>query len=128
MISDQCQALERDNIFGEADQKKKMVLRECGPNEMIPSVMKEGAQVKEFEPDFFIVSVAHGQPKTKKDFNILKNYDFPVFNRGKAPNKEDFKNYIKRHKSEPSQRKFACFQLLIYISELMDPDTALIIA
>mmetsp|Transcript_25478 Transcript_25478/g.19234 ORF Transcript_25478/g.19234 Transcript_25478/m.19234 type:complete len:88 (-) Transcript_25478:112-375(-) len=87
-----------------------MVLREGGPNEMIPAVMKEGATVKEFEPDFFIVSVAHGQPKTKKDYNILKCYDFPMFNRdGNKPTKQDFKNYVKRHKSEPSQRKFACF-------------------
>lgn len=45
---------------------------------MIPSVVKEGKNVKEFEPDFFIVSVGNGQPKTKKDYNILKNYDFPV--------------------------------------------------
>ena len=37
-----------------------MVLREGGPNEMIPSVVKEGKTVKEFEPDFFIVSIGHG--------------------------------------------------------------------
>lgn len=80
-----------------------MILREPGPNEMIPSVMKEGKTVKEFEPDFFIVSLAHGQPKTKKDYNILKNYDFPVFNRnGKFPNRQDYKNYIKKHKNESS--------------------------
>jgi nuclear protein localization family protein 4 len=60
MVSDQCQALERDNIFGETDQKKKMVVREPGPNEMVPSVMKEGKPVKDFEPDFFIVSLGHG--------------------------------------------------------------------
>lgn len=37
-----------------------MVLREEGKNEKIPSVLKEGKPVKEFEPDFFIVSLAHG--------------------------------------------------------------------
>jgi hypothetical protein len=37
-----------------------MVLRQPAPNEMIPSVMKEGKRVNEFEPDFFIVSLAHG--------------------------------------------------------------------
>jgi nuclear protein localization family protein 4 len=60
-----------------------MVLREPGPNEMIPSVLKEGKPAKEFEPDFFIVSLAHGQPKGLKDYNILKNHDFPVMNRDK---------------------------------------------
>jgi hypothetical protein len=68
-----------------------MVLREGGPNEMIPSVVKEGKPAKEFEPDFFIVSLGNGQPKTKKDYNYLKNYDFPVHNRnGKRPAKKDF--------------------------------------
>ena len=95
MVSDQCQALERDNVFGNTDQRKKMVLREPAENEMIPSVVMEGKPVKEFEPDFFIVSLSNGQPKTKKDYNILKNYDFPVRNRGgKAPTRKDFKDYI----------------------------------
>ena len=68
-----------------------MILREPGPNEMIPSVVREGKPVKEFEPDFFIVSLAHGQPKNTKDYNILKNYDFPNINRGnKKVVKKDF--------------------------------------
>lgn len=37
-----------------------MTLREPGPTEMIPSVVREGKPVKEFEPDFFIVSLGHG--------------------------------------------------------------------
>lgn len=39
MISDQCQALERDNVFGESDSRKKMVLREPASNEVIPTVI-----------------------------------------------------------------------------------------
>ena len=79
-----------------------MVLREPAFNEMIPSVVKDGKTVKEFEPDFFIVSLAHGQPKGNRDYNILKNYDFPFMNRPKAQTRQDYKDYIKRHKSEPS--------------------------
>ena len=60
MVSDQCQALERDNIFGNSEQRKKMVLREPAENEMIPSVVTQGKPVKEFDPDFFIVSLANG--------------------------------------------------------------------
>jgi len=37
-----------------------MILREANPNEMIPSVLKEGKPAKEFEPDFFIVSLSNG--------------------------------------------------------------------
>ena len=91
MVSDQCQALERDDVFGNSDSRKKMILREPAENEMIPSIVMEGKTVKEFEPDFFIVSLNNGQPKTKKDYNYLKNYDFPVRNRiSKMPNKKDF--------------------------------------
>jgi hypothetical protein len=39
MISDQCQALERDNVFGESDSRKKMILREPAYNEVIPTVI-----------------------------------------------------------------------------------------
>lgn len=91
MISDQCQALERDNVFGTSEQRKKMVLREPAENEMIPSVVMQGKPVKEFEPDFFIVSLGNGQPKGKKEYKYLKNYDFPVRNRNaKAIVKKDF--------------------------------------
>jgi nuclear protein localization family protein 4 len=116
-------------VFGNSESRKKMVLREPAENEMIPSVVMEGKSVKEFEPDFFIVSLANGQPKGKKDYNYLKNYDFPVRNRSaKAIVKKDFKDYIIRHKSEQSQRKYACFSLLLYIAEMLDIDTALTIA
>ena len=50
-------------------------------HDMLPMVMKENKPVTEFEPDFFIVSLAHGQPKKKRDYNILKLYDFPAENR-----------------------------------------------
>lgn len=59
-VSDQCQALERDNVFGNSESRKKMILREPASNEMIPSVLMEGKTVKEFEPDFFIVSLGNG--------------------------------------------------------------------
>ncbi len=62
MASDLCQALERDQVLGDSQNPKKMVIREPKSNESMPAVLQEGAPVKEFEPDFFIVSLAHGQP------------------------------------------------------------------
>ena len=68
-----------------------MILREPKPNENIPSVVMEGKSVKEFDPDYFIVSLANGQPKGKKDYNYIKNYDFPIRNRkSKVPIKKDY--------------------------------------
>jgi NPL4 family len=129
MVSDQCQALERDNVFGNSESRKNMILREAGPNEMIPSVVKEGKPAKEFEPDFFIVSLGNGQPRSGIDYRYLKYYDFPVYNRGKKePTVKDFQDYLKRHKGEPSQKKYASFQLLVFLAEFLDPHTAQVIA
>jgi hypothetical protein len=48
----------------------------------MPAVLREGAPVKEFEPDFFLVALASGQPNANNiQFNILKRYDYPVMNR-----------------------------------------------
>lgn len=107
-----------------------MIVREANPNEMIPSVLKEGKPAKEFEPDFFIVSLANGQPKSNKDYKYMKNYDFPSYNKPgkKPPVKKDFQDYLKRHKGEVSQKKYACFSLLLYLAEMLDIHTALAIA
>lgn len=82
MASDQCQALERDNVLGDSPDPKKMIIREPKHDEAMPAVLREGAPVKEFEPDFFLVSLAHGQPNANNtQFNILKRYDYPTKNR-----------------------------------------------
>lgn len=60
MISDQGQALERDNVFGSSESRKKMVVRVPNENEMVPSIVTDGKSVKDFDPEFFIVSLAHG--------------------------------------------------------------------
>ena len=100
MASDICQALERDNVLGNSDDPKKLVVREPGPVEAMPAILREGAGVKEFEPDFMLVSLAHGQPTGDNlSFNILKRYDYPVINRfGKKPTHQDLKNFINQSK------------------------------
>ena len=128
MVSDQCQALERDNVFGESDNRKLLKVREPGPDDMVPTMLTQGKGVKEVEPEFFIVSLAHGQPQHEKDYNILKIHDFPAKNRDKPATQNEFKGYLKKYKSEKSERKFANFQLLLYIAQLLDIDTAVAIA
>lgn len=86
-----------------------MKVRVPGENEMVPSFVTKGQNVTEFEPDFFIVSVAHGQPAHDKDYNVIKIHDFPAANRGREATKAEFKGYLRKYKAEPSQRRFACF-------------------
>ena len=83
MASDNCQTLERDNVFrANMDDPKLLAVREPKPDEAMPPFLREGTGVKEFETDFMIVSLAHGQPnENNTQFNILKRYDYPVMNR-----------------------------------------------
>ena len=108
-------------------------------DDMVPSILMEGKAKTEFDPDFFIVQLGHGQPKADQDFNILKNYDFPVENRQQpltvssnsnnlSIQNEDLKSYVQRHKHEDKARKFADFHFLFYLMKTFDIETVLTIA
>jgi nuclear protein localization family protein 4 len=102
--------------------------RDPGHSDMVPPFLRQGKTVKEFEPEFFIVTMAHGQPAPTTDYGILKIHDFPATNRGTPATKNEFKGYLKKYKPEPTERRFANFHLLLYIADLLDVDTALTIA
>lgn len=57
MVSDLCQALERDEVFDEPKSKKEMLVRKPGKNEILSSVYMESKPVEAFDPDFCIVNV-----------------------------------------------------------------------
>ena len=61
-----CQALERDHIFDELKDKKLMQVRKAKRGEILPTIYMEGKESSKFNPDFFIVNVAHGVPSDKK--------------------------------------------------------------
>ena len=42
MASDQCQALERDDVLGDSTDPKKMIIREPKREEAMPAVLREG--------------------------------------------------------------------------------------
>ena len=116
MISDQGQALERDGVFGESQDPNKMTVREAGEKEMVPNVLQENKQVKDFVTDYFIVSLAHGQPAHGKDYSVLKVTEAPK-------NKAEFTGYLKKYKSLPTQHRFANFGLLMFIGGYIDDAT-----
>ncbi len=57
MVSDLCQALERDGVFENSKSKKEMQVKKPKKNEMISSVYMESKPVETFDPDFCIVNV-----------------------------------------------------------------------
>jgi len=73
--------MEKNNIFGDSDRRKFMKVRDSkDERDVLPSIIVSGKTVTEFEPDFFIVNVAHGHSAHNK-FSIIKHADFPVENR-----------------------------------------------
>jgi nuclear protein localization protein 4 homolog len=81
MVSDQFQQLEMDEVFTESGRRKVLQVRQSlHSTDIIPNFIYEGKSVSEFEPDFFIVNVAHGY-SPNSSYNIIKLYDFPVENR-----------------------------------------------
>ena len=127
MVSDMCQALERDNIFDDTLKDKKTIqVRKPKKGEILPTIYMEGKPTNKFDPDFFIVNIAHGIPQNKKDQNILKTYDFPVAAR--VPKGivtySMVKNYFKTHLKDKPNIKCANLFFLLYLSKKIDVVTA----
>lgn len=63
MISDQFQALVRDNVIGDCIEKNKIPLRKPEKNELLPDIFQENKKVTEFDPSFAIVQVSNFNKK-----------------------------------------------------------------
>ena len=126
MVSDMCQALERDNIFDELKDKKLMQVRKAKKGEILPTIYMEGKESSRFDPDFFIVNIAHGVPTNKKNQNIIQTYDFPVESR--APKgivtQNMIKDYFKQNQKIHPNIKCANLYFLIYVAKTLDLETA----
>lgn len=86
MVSDQCQALVRDGIFGGVKDDNTLLIRKPKENEVIPSVIYgKSGEVQEVPVDYFIVNLSHGAPIDKQGFNTLLYFDFPKENRPGRP-------------------------------------------
>lgn len=126
MVSDQGQALVRDNVLGDSDSRRHLVKRAAGNHELLPTILCENKPVEEFPPDWLIVSLACGSPINP--MMILYNTDFPIENRDRPITRSDFKNYLNKHKNEPWFRRCSNFHFLLQIARFLDPDSALVVA
>ena len=126
MVSDQAQALERDNVFGYCDNRRRLVKRKPADRELLPTIMCENKPSEEFQPEWFIVSLGCGMPT--KSMTILNHSDFPVWNRVNNPTMTDVKQYLQKYRNEPNFKRFSNFHLLIALAHLLDIDTVCAIA
>lgn len=123
MVSDLCQALERDGLFEDSTEKNKMQVKKAKQkNQVLSTVYMESKEVSQFDPDFCIVNVAFGVPVNKKDMNILKSYDFPVQSRldGKNVTESMVREYFKKHKKDNGLIKYGNFYVLLYFARCID--------
>eukprot|EP01017_Pseudomicrothorax_dubius_P033291 TRINITY_DN4451_c0_g1_i3.p1 TRINITY_DN4451_c0_g1~~TRINITY_DN4451_c0_g1_i3.p1 ORF type:complete len:336 (-),score=77.01 TRINITY_DN4451_c0_g1_i3:127-1134(-) len=127
MLSDQGQALERDNILEDSDKRKMVKIRTPREGEILPTVIAQGKSSTYVEPEFFIVNVAHGAPKNN-NYATIKHSDFPVENRKDPQRPSDVKTYLTKFSRQPSHVKYADFHLLLYIARIMDIHTACYLA
>lgn len=126
MVSDQCQALERDNVLTDSNDATLVQKRQpVDENDILPQIIQEGKSIEQIETDFFLVNLAHGQPKTN-EFAIMKHGDFPKANQKYKPNGNDLKNYLKKYANEPNHKKYSDFHLLLYISQILDIEVHII--
>lgn len=128
MVSDQAQALEKDNIFAESDRRRFMKVRESkDERDILPAIISQGKAVTEFEPDFLIVNIAHGH-SPNSNYSIVKMSDFPVENRSTEQRPSDVKSYLQKYKAKQFYIKYSDFHLLIYLMKLLDKDSILTLA
>ena len=103
-----------------------MQVRKAKRGEILPTIYMEGKESSKFDPDFFIVNVAHGVPSDKKGQNIIKTYDFPVKSRCNKGivTQNNVKDYFKKYKNTNANIKCANLDFLIYVAKTLDIETA----
>lgn len=127
MISDQCQSLIRDHLIETPSNPKTLKIKQAKNNSFTTNFLYQGKTVDEIEPDFFIVNVAHGQPKNTLH-NILDNTDFQVANRDWPQTPSDLMKYMNSRRHLKSYERFANLHVLLFIAKMLDIHTAISIA
>lgn len=127
MVSDECQSLVRDQLIEEPDNPKTLKIKQAKDHSFTTKFFYQGKTVEEIELDFFIVNVAHGQPKNTVH-NVLDNTDFPVANRENSQTLENLRKYLNARSHLKSYEKYANFHLLLFLAKMLDIHTAMAVA
>lgn len=121
MLADQFGAIVRDGVTCEKQtSKNKIMFKDNKKHDDMPHILEEGKTVTEVDSAFFIVNINHGIPRhSLKEFQFIKNYDFPVENRVEKAKNADLKKYLKKWKSK-GRDCYANLHFLIYLMKEMD--------
>ena len=121
MLADQFGFIVRDGVTAEKQTTSNKIMFKSNKDfDDIPHILEEGKTVLEVDSAFFLVQVSHGVPKhSLKEFQYIKNYDFPVENRVEKAKNADLKKYLKKWKTK-GRDCFANLHFLIYLMKEMD--------
>ena len=106
-----------------------MKIREPKDNlDLVPGVLREGQETtdRKFEMEFFLLTMPVSSPKNPEtyDYGILKVHEFPNINRGVPCGIAEYKGYLQKYSKLSTQRRFADFNLLVYIADLLGVETS----
>lgn len=127
MVSDQGLSLVRDGLVGEPEDRKHLKIKEQKDNRFQTKFFYQKKMVDKIDPDFFIVNVAHGEPRNT-NHNILDNTGFTPANRLIHPTPQELKKYINDRRHLKSYQRYANFHVLLYLAKMFDIHTAMTIA
>lgn len=125
MVSDEFQSLVRDDLIKEKD-RKTLKINKPEDSRFSCKFLYKGKLIDEIPPDFFIVNIAHGQDK-EKIHRVMNGKLFSPSNREKITRGKDAKDYFMKNKGLKSFKKYANFQLLLYLSKIIDIHTVITI-
>jgi nuclear protein localization family protein 4 len=126
MVSDQAMAMLRDDLVRVEDQvdykETHVKIRASNEKEeLLPSVLQEYKDVKEFDADWLVVKVNHSAPVKPRSF--FKFSHFPRENRSNTlTGAASYFRQIPR--GTPTWQQFSDFHLLLFIAKMIDFDTA----
>ena len=118
MVSDQCQALVRDNVVEcQLTEKTKVFRRKTKEDEMIPSLLVENKEMNEIDILFFLISIQNGFPLEKtRDQVYIKYSDYPI-NPEKVKSQADLNAYKMKKRAPQDEYSDFHFLLAYYLSK-----------
>jgi len=144
MASDQAMALERCDVLAHSDDPEWCEVRIAGKKEKpLPVVLKNDAKtgakpVTRFEPEFLLVQLGCGRPiqvaGTCPVLPFFAHNTFPAEHRenlgggdAEIQSHAAVKQHLRRYQDEPYEIRMSDFHLLMYLPQLFDLATALVL-
>eukprot|EP01083_Nonionella_stella_P075428 205065_1 len=124
-VSDQCVAMERDNLLADAKDPGYLSSRKAKSHECVPSIVSNNRVLPQgdgFLPDELLVKVISMKPFSPS--HIFKYVSFPLVD----ATENDLRAHLRRTADEPYHSRFSDFNLLLWLPRVVGLQTTLELA